>query len=124
MILATYVKCGSMIPKMAAIIPKLTSTIVDVLKISVPVLLIVFGMLDLAKAVMAQKEDEIKKSQGLFVKRLISGAIVFLVFVIVELVFNLIAVSTEGKKESTKIWDCVNCFINNNCTEWEEKNNK
>lgn len=115
MILATYVKCGTMIPKMAEIIPKLTSTIVDLLKIGVPVLLIIFGMLDLGKAVMAQKEDEIKKSQGLFVKRLISAAIVFLVFIVVELVFNLIAGNTEGKTEADNIWKCVDCFINNNC---------
>ena len=115
MLLDAYVKCGTMIPKMADIIPKLTSTIVDIIKIAVPVLLIVFGMLDLGKAVAAQKEDEIKKAQGLFVKRLISAAIVFFVFVVVELVFNLIAVSTEGTNKSTNIWNCVNCFINHKC---------
>ncbi len=118
MILATeYVKCGTMIPKMATIIPNLTSTIVDILKIGVPVLLIIFGMLDLGKAVMAQKEDEIKKSQQLFIKRLLSAALVFLVFIIVEVVFNLIAGSTEDN--SDKIWNCVSCFINgpeNGCT--------
>ena len=112
MLLTVYVKCGTMIPKMATIIPELTSTIVDLLKIGVPVLLIIFGMLDLGKAVIAQKEDEIKKSQGLFVKRLISAAIVFLVFVVVELVFNLIAKNTEGETEAKNIWDCVDCFIN------------
>ena len=107
MLLTVYVKCGTMIPKMATIIPELTSTIVDLLKIGVPVLLIIFGMLDLGKAVIAQKEDEIKKSQGLFVKRLISAAIVFLVFVVVELVFNLV-----GGAQKTDIWNCVNCFVN------------
>lgn len=111
MLLNAYVSCGGMIPRMATIIPKLTSTIVDLLKIGVPVLLIIFGMLDLGKAVIAQKEDEIKKSQNLFVKRLISAALVFLVFIIVELVFNLIAGNTEGD-ESKNIWDCVSCFIN------------
>ena len=115
----TYVMCGDMIPKMATIIPKLTSTIVDILKIGVPVLLIIFGMLDLGKAVMAQKEDEIKKSQQLFVKRLISAAIVFLVFIVVELVFNLIAGNTEGKDKSRDIWDCVDCFINGDCEEYK-----
>lgn len=105
-----YVKCGTMIPRMAIIIPKLTSTAVDILKIAVPVLLIIFGMLDLMKGVIAQKEDEIKKAQGLFVKRLISAAIVFLVFIIVEVVFNLIAGSTEDNSDN--IWKCVDCFIN------------
>lgn len=115
MILTTYYKCGSVIPKMAGIIPQLTSTIVDLLKIGVPVLLIIFGMLDFGKAVIAQKEDEIKKSQNLFIKRLLSAALVFFVFIIVEVVFNLVAGEDQTKNES--IWNCVNCFINNQCGE-------
>lgn len=107
MFLTAYYKCGTIIPKMAAIIPKLTSTIVDLIKIGVPVLLIIFGMLDFGKAVMAQKEDEIKKAQTLFIKRLLSAALVFFVFIIVELVFNLVA-----SGESDTIWKCVDCFIN------------
>lgn len=111
MLLYNYVSCGNMIPRMAEIIPKLTSTIVDLLKIGVPVLLIILGMLDLGKATIAQKEDEIKKSQQLFIKRLISSALVFLVFIIVEVVFNFIAGSTDETK-SKNIWNCVSCFIN------------
>ena len=47
MLLTTYYACGSIIPKMAGIIPQLTSTIVDLLKIGVPVLLIIFVPLQL-----------------------------------------------------------------------------
>lgn len=112
MLLATYYKCGDVIPKMAAIIPQLTSTIVDLLKIAIPIILIILGMLDFGKAVMAQKEDEIKKSQGLFVKRLLSAALVFFVFIIVEVVFNLV---TSDDPDQENIWNCVNCFINNEC---------
>lgn len=117
---ANYVKCGDIIPKMAAIIPKLTSTIFDVIKIGVPVLLIIFGMLDFGKAVMSQKEDEIKKNQQIFLKRLLSAAIVFLVFVVVEFVFNFV---TRGAEEN--VWKCVDCFINNNynCVEWTPSTN-
>lgn len=112
-ILASYVKCGDIIPKMNSTIPRLTSTIVDLLKIGVPVLLIVLGMLDFGKAVMSQKEDEIKKNQTLFIKRLLSAALVFFVFIIVELLFNIVA-----KDEDANIWNCVNCFINNECTKY------
>lgn len=110
-ILAGYVSCGGIITRMNSTIPHLTSLIVDLLKIGVPVLLIILGMLDFGKAVMSQKEDEIKKNQTLFVKRLISAALVFFVFVIVELLFNIVA-STEDEG----IWNCVNCFINEECT--------
>jgi len=70
-------------------------------------------MLDFGKAVIAQKEDEIKKSQTLFIKRLLSAAIVFFVFIIVEVLFNVVA-----PDEDTTIWNCVNCFINgtSSCT--------
>ncbi len=67
------------------------STIYNIIKIGVPLLLVIFGMLDLGKAVISQKEDEIKKNQGMFVKRLIAAALVFFVFAIVQLLVNLVA---------------------------------
>lgn len=80
------------------------------LQIFVPILLIIWGMLDLGKAVMAQKEDEIKKGQQTFIKRLIAAAIVFFVFTIVSLLFSLVADDTNGN-----MWDCVDAIIN--CTD-------
>ena len=101
---------------MDPMIPKLTSTIIDLIKIGVPLLLIVFGMLDLGKAVIAQKEDEIKKGQQMFIKRLITAVIVFLVIFIVELVIGL--VSTDDG-----VTDCIDCFTNNQCTEVKKTGN-
>ena len=100
------VTCGNGLITMDRIVPDIISLIVNLIKIGIPVLLIIFGMLDLGKAVMAQKEDEIKKSQQMFLKRLLSAALVFFVVVIVQVVFNLVA------KSETKIWNCISCFIN------------
>ena len=102
------IACGAItVPsKLAYII----SLVISLIQIFVPILLIVWGMLDLGKAVMAQKEDEIKKGQQTFIKRLIAAAIVFFVFMIVQVVFNLVA----GEEEQD-IWSCVNCLINNEC---------
>lgn len=94
-------------------IPEVVSTIITVIKIAVPVLLVIFGMLDLFKGLSAQKEDEIKKGQQMFIKRLISGALVFFVFIIVQLIVSLAAGGENG--ESKTIMDCADCFINNNC---------
>ncbi|MEG2321919.1 MAG: hypothetical protein RSB71_00305 [Bacilli bacterium] len=88
-------------------IPRIITLIIDVIKIAVPVLLIIFGMLDLGKAVMAQKEDEIKKGQQTFIKRLIAAAIVFFVVFVVQIMFNVIA-----PNDKDNIWSCVNCFVN------------
>ena len=83
-----------------------------VIKIAAPVLLVIFGMLDLMKGVMAQKEDEIKKGQQLFIKRLIAGVLVFLVFTIVQTIVSFVA----GSDETTNMMTCVECFINGDCT--------
>ena len=93
-------------------IPEVVSTIINVIKIVVPVLLVIFGMLDLFKGITAQKEDEIKKGQQLFVKRLITGALIFFVFIIVELLVSFAA----GSKDNKTIMDCAKCFIKNECT--------
>lgn len=81
-------------------------TVITLIKIGVPIILVIFGMLDLGKAVMAQKEDEIKKGQQTFIKRLLAAAIVFFVIFIVQLVFNIIA----GDDKS--LWTCINLFLN------------
>ena len=42
------------------------ATIVKLIKIAVPILLIIWGMLDFTKSVIAKKEDDIKKYQKAF----------------------------------------------------------
>lgn len=89
-------------------IPETTSTIITVIRIAVPVLLVIFGMLDLFKGLTAGKEDEIKKGQQTFIKRLIAGALIFFVVIIVQFIVSFAAGSNDGKT----IMDCANCFIN------------
>lgn len=93
-------------------IPNLVSTIITVIKIVVPVLLVIFGMIDLVKGITAGKEDEMKKGQQMFFKRLISGALVFLVFTIVQLIISFVA--DEGDKPG--ISTCSKCFITGDCS--------
>lgn len=76
------------------------------IQVVVPILLIVWGMLDLGKAVMAQKEDEIKKGQHTFIKRLVAAAIVFFVVTIVTMLIGLVA------DDSATITSCINDIIN------------
>lgn len=87
----------------------IVSTIITVIKFGVPVLLIIFGMLDLGKAVIASKEDEIKKGQQMFIKRTIAAVIVFFVVVVVQLVVGLAA--GDSDEENDNIWNCVNAFV-------------
>ena len=65
--------CGNIGIDFSGTFPYLVSTAITIIKIAVPILLIIFGMLDLGKAVIASKEDEIKKGQQTFIKRAITA---------------------------------------------------
>ena len=60
--------------------------VIPLFQIGIPILLIIFGTVDLGKAVVASKEDEIKAAQKMLVKRAIYAIAVFLVVTIVSLV--------------------------------------
>ena len=79
--------CESNLPGVIidAKIPNTVHTIIVVIKIAVPIILVILGMLDLFKGITSSKEDEIKKAQGMFIKRLLSAAIIFFVISIVQL---------------------------------------
>lgn len=85
MILATTFNCGKLLP-----ILDIAKFILTVIQWAAPILLILWGSLDLVKAVIAGKEDEIKKHQGTLVKRIISAVIIFLIPTAVSLILGLL----------------------------------
>ena len=99
-------KCGNLGFEFSGTFPYLVSTAILIIKIVVPILLIIFGMLDLGKAVVASKEDEIKKGQQTFLKRVVSAVIVFFVIQIVQLLVSFISNSDQNVSR------CFNCFVN------------
>jgi len=105
------VSCGSVynIPRE---LPKLTNIFINFVKIFTPLILIFKGMMDLFKAVTSSKQDEISKAKNKFFKRLIPAAVVFLVVLLTQFVFGLIATNNEA----STISECINCFLNNNCS--------
>lgn len=92
------------------------ATIVKLIKIAVPILLVIWGMLDFTKSVIAKKEEDIKKYQKAFVSRLISALVVFLLVFVVQFAVNLIS-GVEDKSNAdgqtvSDIWSCSKKFIN------------
>ena len=84
----------------------ITHYIILIIQILTPIILVVMGSIDLIKGITSQKEDEIKNGQKIFVKRLISGALVFFVIAVVKLLIGFAA----GSRSNT-IFSCVNTFI-------------
>ena len=55
------------------------ATIIKLIKIAVPILLIIFGMIDFAKSVVAKNEDDVKNYRKQFLSRVISAIVVFVI---------------------------------------------
>ena len=94
----------------------LVGYLVHALWIGIPIVLIIFGMIDLGKAVIASKEDEVKKATKAFGKRFLYAVGVFAVVWLVTTVFSLVA--NLGIKDvdeaAVSSWQgCWACIKNN-----------
>ena len=105
------VSCGNL-GKFNKKIPELTSWIITIMQVAVPVILIIMGAIDFVKSLASQKDDEIKKNQQVFVKRVITAIIIFFVVVVVKLLVSLVS---SGQTEKESIVKCIDCFISNKC---------
>lgn len=76
--------------------------VVNLIKWGIPIVLIIYGIIDLGKAVMAGKEDEMKKATGTLIKRFIYAVAVFLVVILVQLVMGI--VSDSGADTGEENW--------------------
>ena len=101
-------------PKMTPIW-NIVGFIVKVIWIGVPILLVLFGMIDLGKAVIASKEDEVKKAWKAFGRRLLVAIAVFAVVWAVGAVFSLVANIGDDAVNSNEMkgWESCWCRITN-----------
>ena len=82
----------------------LIGIIIWLIKIAVPIMLIIWGMMDLGKAVIASKEDEIKAAQKLLIKRAIYALAIFFVVLIVQAVFGLLSNAGDEYGQQGNTW--------------------
>ena len=78
-----------------------------VFKIVIPIVIIVFGMIDLGKAVVASKDDEIKKSIKSLAFRAVAGIIIFFIPLLVGAIFSLVGEWQDLKPEYDKCRACI-----------------
>lgn len=85
--------------------------ILKIIQWVVPIILIVLGTIDLVKAVVAGKDDDIKKHQQTLIKRIIAAVIVFLIPMLVSILMGWI-----GNDDWKDCWksrsDSINSLFN------------
>ena len=93
----------------------IVSTIVTLIKIAVPIILIILGMIDMAKAVASQKDEEIKKGQKTLLSRCIAAGIVFFVVAIVQLLVSIVSKTGDSTKDNE--WNSCICHFVGSCAQ-------
>lgn len=79
----------------------------NIIRIAAPIALIIWGMLDFAKAAFASKENDTAKAKKNFLFRVIAAVLVFLTMLITQWVMNIIAVN-----DSESLAYCVSAIMN------------
>lgn len=80
--------------------------LISIVSVVVPIILIVLGIIDFSKAVMAKDEKDIKTNQSIFIRRVIYAVAIFFVYTIVVFITNLVG---EYIDEGATSWlDCFN----------------
>lgn len=83
-----------------------------IIKIAVPIILVLIGMIDMTKAILSKKDDEIKEAQGSLVKKAIAAIVVFLIITLVTFIFSQLLGVSEYKACSKCVDSPTTCKIN------------
>lgn len=96
--------CGGLLPLVRVIV-----ALIKIFMIIIPIGLIVFGTIDLGKAVIASDEKEVKAAQGRLIKRFIYAALIFFIPMLVGVIMNVVSAGGEGDTTSwNSCWRAAN----------------
>lgn len=83
-----------------------------IIKIIIPIVIIAFGMIDLGKAILSSKDDEVKKSLKSLAMRALAGIIIFFLPTIINFVFALIDGWNEYETDYSNCSKCISSPYN------------
>ena len=88
---------------------RIVGIVLYIFKIAIPIIIIALGMFDFGKAVVAEKEDEIKKQTKRLIYRVIAGIVIFFIPTLVNLIFTTAV--PEYESESSDLSICSDCVL-------------
>ena len=98
--------CGGLSP----IVRIIKKGVFPIVQIGIPILLIVFGTIDLGKAVISSDEKEVKEAQSRLIKRCIYAVAIFFITTLVTLLMSLVATGTEGGDHEANTTGWAECW--------------
>ena len=102
-----YVGCGATegIPKP---LTQMTSMLYTILMIGVPLILILFGVLTMIKALKESDADEVLKAKNKLIKKFVMAATILLLMGITQFVMLRV---TSDSGDRTSVISCLKCFM-------------
>lgn len=95
--------CGGLLP-----LVKVIYAAIKLVMVIIPIALIIYGTIDLGKAVIASDEKEVKSAQNRLIKRMVYAALIFFIPMLVGVVMNIVSAGEQGDTESwNKCWQAV-----------------
>ena len=92
--------CGGLRPIVAII----KNGVFPIVQIGIPILLIVFGTIDLGKAVISSDDKEVKQAQSRLIKRCIYAVAIFFITTLVSIIMSLVATGADSDETNTSGW--------------------
>ena len=96
---------------------RLVGQVLFIFKIVIPLLLIIFGMIDLGKAVVGSKDDDVKKAISHLAFRAVAAVIIFFIPTLVGFIFSIVDGFDTAKTQEN--WSICRACISNPNGEYE-----
>jgi hypothetical protein len=78
-----------------------------IFKIAIPLIIIIFGMMDFGKAVVSEKDEDVKKQAVKLMRRAIAGIIIFFIPTFVIWIFETINDYSENEGQFNTCKQCL-----------------
>ncbi len=82
-----------------------------ILKIVIPLIIIILGIVNLAKAVTSNDDKAVSKAAGTLIKKIVIGVVIFFIPTIVGAVFRLLGLFVDYSEDFNV---CRNCILSPN----------
>lgn len=89
---------------------RVIKTVISLIQWAIPIALILFGTIDLGKAVISSDEKEVKKAQSTLIKRVIYAVAIFFLALLVTLIMNIVSASGVDSKNGTAANSWYSCW--------------
>lgn len=85
--------------------------LLEIIKVIVPIIVIVLGMVDFGKAFLSNDDKAITKAVGALTRRVIAGVVIFFTPTLILTIVELVDI-TDGIENNGRFNACTKCILN------------